>query len=1576
MSRAPRRSARSSSWVAAGLAVLLAGCSRGCSDDPAPPFPVVDPEPEPTTPAEPSPWERDAQTAPGTVTFNEILYGVDAPWIELHNPLAFDLDLSGWALAGSVAWTIPDGTLLPAGGQLVVAADPAAVPGALGPFVGGLPPDGGRLDLYNNAGRRIDTVGYDDDDPWPVGADGSGHSLAKRDPDAASDRAENWTVSVQPGGTPGAPNELDPFAPPVTLELVPFDATWTWDLSGDPPGDWSLPGYDDSGWPSGEAVFYAGAPLTDVPATARATADNYFALYLGEADGTNLRLIGEDPDDWTTVESFATMVTPRDHLYVAAWEAPGYDGGPQMVIAEVELPTDVVGTDAAGFEWILGPVGAATAVMPPAPPPSEGELALAIDAANAAGTWALPGVELPPTANPWGWAVAPYVDGLTNFVWADTFDAVSITNTDNTWALFRSTDALLGARGATELAGFATTTIFRTDFDFTGDPAAVDLSLAYLVDDGAVFWLNGVEVLRDNLPAGPLDASTLATAPIGDAAERWAEIPADALIAGTNTLVVALHQAEPGDPDLTFGCALTARVRPDAATRTVVFDEVAAADDGAFWVDLLDVGGVTVETGGLVVASSSGGEALLPAGSLAPGERLTVEVGFPVAAGDVLFLFAADRAALHDAVRVQDQLQGRDVDGGPWRFPTEPTPGAPNRLERVDDVVINEIQYHAPPVSLEGAPLSPRDEEWLELHNRGPEVVDLTGWQLVDGIGFAFPDDTRIEPGGYLVVADDAAAFALDHPGVAVVGDYEGRLGNGGERIVLLDARGNPADEVRYFDGGRWPDAADGSGSTLELRDPWADNAAAEAWAASDELGRSSWVTTSYRSVADPSVVGPDGTWDELVLGLLDHGEVLIDDVSAVLDPDGAAIQLVQDGSFDGGGATWRLLGTHRASEVVPDPDDPSNPVLRLVATGPTGHMHNHAETTLTRPVPVQDVEISFRARWVTGSNQLNTRLYFNRLPRTTYVPQPTTSGTPGAANSRLVTNAGPTFTDLRQDVAVPAPMAPVGISVSVADPDGVAAVTLWSSVAGGPFVDAPMVEGAPGRWEGWLDGQPAGAIAQFYVEATDDDGSLATFPAAGPDSRALVQWDDGHAATNGLHNFRILLTAADSAWLHDDVNLMSDDLVGATVVYEESEVFYDVGVRTKGSERGRPEVPRLGYGVSFGSDQPFRGSHTSVLLDRSEGIGFGQREVLINLAMTHAGSVSGEYNDLVQALTPLPEHRGPAELQLDRFSNLVLDAQFADGGAGALFEYELIYFPLTTDDGTPEGLKLPQPDSVIGTPITDLGPDEEAWRWNFLLQNNEREDDYTGIQALGQTFALPQPAFGQQADQVIDVDQWLRAFAFATLAGAVDNYGGDGAQHNAQFYVRPEDGKILYFPHDLDFYWSSDLPVVANGDLQRLLEDPANLRSYYGHLADIVDRSYNAAYLAPWCQQLAALLPGQDFAGHCQFVADRADWVMNQAPDAVLARFPHVDFQITTSGGADFTVAASEVVLQGRAWVDVRNITRDGSVVPLAVTWVDPRTWQVTVPLQPGANTVSLVATDLRGEVVGTDDVVVTSDP
>ena len=364
------------------------------------------------------------------------------------------------------------------------------------------------------------------------------------------------------------------------------------------------------------------------------------------------------------------------------------------------------------------------------------------------------------------------------------------------------------------------------------------------------------------------------------------------------------------------------------------------------------------------------------------------------------------------------------------------------------------------------------EEEWIELFNRSEsDTIDLSRWQLRGGIQFSFPRNTFLHPQEYLVIARDRQAFLEKYPNEdQVIGDYSGRLSNQGEHVEVVDARGNPADEVHYRERGRWPEYADGGHSTLELRDPKADNSIPEAWAASLESSRSTWQSFSYRGTVQPDgfTNGVSTRYQELIIGLLDTGEVLLDDISVIEDPDGAAIERIQNGSFemDGIGSeagTWRIGGNH-SGVVISDPIDPTNHVLHLTATGAMEDRLNHAETTFGDRARIQEgveYQVSFRAKWVAGSNQLNTHLYFNRLPQTTLVPRNERLGTPGRANSVLVPNMGPTFDGFRHSPAVPDPNQPVLVSIIASDPHGVANARLWYSVDDGPFNSLEMDQSA-----------------------------------------------------------------------------------------------------------------------------------------------------------------------------------------------------------------------------------------------------------------------------------------------------------------------------------------------------------------------------------------------------------------------------------------------------------------------------------------------------------------------------------
>jgi len=1012
-----------------------------------------------------------------------------------------------------------------------------------------------------------------------------------------------------------------------------------------------------------------------------------------------------------------------------------------------------------------------------------------------------------------------------------------------------------------------------------------------------------------------------------------------------------------------------------AAPAAVTINEVASGLTNSFWVELVNASPAELPLTNHVLAvagTTTTGHVFTSEVIPSRGTLLVTEamLGAHPIPGDKLFLRAAGQVI--DAAVVDSRLRGRLTNGTRgWAFPSSPTPGQTNRFVFRDDIVINEIMYRPAP-SLD--PYAESDAAWIELHNRGPGAVDLAGWQLAGGIAFDFPAGTVLQPGGFLVVADDTNAVLAVHPALTnLVGDYARNLSHAGERVELRDALGNMADSVHYYDYKPWPYEADGYGPSLELRDPHADNARPEAWAASDESGRTAWRTYSYTVTAEASPVGPDGQWQELVLGLLQAGEVLLDDVSVVADPGGAATELIQNGDFETNTtgslpAKWRIIGNHRHSEVVVDPDDPGNKALRLAATGPTEHLHNHAETTLGGGATIRNgttYRISYRAKWLTGSRQLIARLYFNRCARTSLLDITPAGGTPGAANSRFTGNIGPTWSDLRHDPPVPDAGESVSVSVRVVDPDGVSAVTNWYAVEGGAWTGVPMTRRGDGLYEATIPGQAARDVVQFYVSGSDGAGAVSTYPAAGANSRALWRVQDGLAATNGLDNVRFVMTDADFEFMLTEIERMSNERLGATVFFNESEVFYDVGVRLKGSGYGRNDLDRAEFMLRFNADALLYGTHRDVALDRSQSGFVGQREMLAFIFMNRAGGPFSRYSNLVKCIAPRDLQTNASELRLDRLDEEFLNSQFDNGDKGLLYEYELVYYPRQTVDGNPESRKR-RADRVLGTRIRDLGDEKEDYRWNFLLKNNRIRDDFVTLIHVAKVYDTTNTAFLAEIDSVLDVDQWMRTFALAIADGHGDSFASGHLPHNAFVYVRPSDNRLLYFPHDMDHAWRVHEALVPNSDLARFLQDPGYERLYLGHMLDVLRTAYNPSYMDHWTSQLGALLPAQDFASYQDFIATRSAFLMG----AVLDRAPP---ETAFTLYAPTSVDGNSAPLSGVVWIDLHALRVDGLPDPLELAWervtgaeTDEYRWSAAVPLNAGTNELVFTAVDFQGRVIG----------
>ncbi len=133
----------------------------------------------------------------------------DLEYIEIFNADDFPEDLTGYQITGGVSYKFPDGFVLPAGAFVVVALDPNAIQTAyginnvLGPYSGKLNNAGDTIELRDGNNAVKLSMTYADTAPWPVAADGAGHSLVLVRPSYGEGDARAWAPSALIGGSPG-----------------------------------------------------------------------------------------------------------------------------------------------------------------------------------------------------------------------------------------------------------------------------------------------------------------------------------------------------------------------------------------------------------------------------------------------------------------------------------------------------------------------------------------------------------------------------------------------------------------------------------------------------------------------------------------------------------------------------------------------------------------------------------------------------------------------------------------------------------------------------------------------------------------------------------------------------------------------------------------------------------------------------------------------------------------------------------------------------------------------------------------------------------------------------------------------------------------------------------------------------------------------------------------------------------------------------------------------------------------------------------------------------------------------------
>ena len=100
------------------------------------------------------------------------------------------------------------------------------------------------------------------------------------------------------------------------------------------------------------------------------------------------------------------------------------------------------------------------------------------------------------------------------------------------------------------------TTYFRKSFNVTSASAYTSLTMRIEKDDGAVVYVNGVEVSRLNMPTTTISYTTLANTAATENVLETVSIPPSRLVEGNNVIAVEIHQNAASSSDLSFNLEL------------------------------------------------------------------------------------------------------------------------------------------------------------------------------------------------------------------------------------------------------------------------------------------------------------------------------------------------------------------------------------------------------------------------------------------------------------------------------------------------------------------------------------------------------------------------------------------------------------------------------------------------------------------------------------------------------------------------------------------------------------------------------------------------------------------------------------------------------------------------------------------------------------------------------------------------------------------------------------------------------------------------------------------------------------
>ena len=1487
------------------------------------------------------------------VLFTEIMYnpaGTQPEYLELYNNTATPFDMARWRLRGGVDYDFPefaagnpDNTFLkPFERFLLSPVDPDQlrtaynIPGnvrILGPWTGNLDNDGEQVTLKDKNGVTLATVQYGDGGKWPVAADGAGHSLMLVNHDRSIDDWRNWTFSQRRGGTPGtepvAEAETSVSNPELDLSqgipFVNYGDVWKYNDTGTDLGTaWRASAYNDTSWPSGPGLFgFEDCGCLPAPGIQTPLADgDRITRYLRTTFNYNGPTAGVTISVDLILDDGAILYLNGSELgRVGANGVVNYSNVASRTVSNAAEEENII--TAGGSLLVQG----------------NNVLAAEVHQVNTTSSDAVFGARLKISAPTQASLIINEVlPGTAGQGYIEIYNPNPVPANLRDHHLSDDAGDLDKFQIATDITvpamGLATVGYAASGFA-VANPVTVFLTAP-----------DGVTAINAIGASMPLDGRSLGRKPTGS--QLW----------------FLFTDPTPGSPNASQS-SLAAAVR----INEVHFSQTNTID----WVELYNSGEGGVLVDGLFLASERDfTDKMALTGAIAQGGRLSVTTGFPAGGSDATLYLVNSANVVLTAHHFEKSPAGDSLEAFPegsdeYYGTAVGTRDVPNNPAIQDGVVINEIMYDTPSGEVSG--------EYIELYNRSGGTVDLSHWQFVDGVSFTFPAGTMLPPDGYLVVAADQDWIRNAYGAIPVVGNFGGTLSNNGELLRLEDALGNRVDEVDYLPGGTWPNLANGDGSSMELRNPWMDNAMASAWSDSDETNKASFAHYTYSDVfrqlrADGGVTDHK----ELHLHLVGDSHVILRNI--LLRQNGGGANLIVNGnqmSSDNASASgWLAQGTHYASHIDPGGN------LNIVADGHGDNRPNRVEIDAVGMTQNQTYQVDLDARWVTGAPRLVVQTWDHSIATSFALPVPNNLGTPGLVNTKFVAQPVPQVEGLKHFPPIPSAAEPVRVTLRVGANGTTPLVRLFHRLdnnnANGSWTFKSMYDdgfnggdlvAGDGEYTATLtEYGNNGQVVQFYVEASAPGGST-RMPQWGSERPAMYVVDTP-STVGDLRRLRMVVSAFDLRTMSDQDGAtgsrgyqfprLSNHYWNMTLIINEKDVIYDCEVRNSGSpwtrggnlDRGKYKLP---------DDQLYRGK-VKYSFDNDASGGSRHHNRIVRHWLYLLGHPANEHEYIQIEINSSGSN---LREEVEPLGNDMLDRIYADGSDGDLYRIDDEWW---FTDGW--GRSSRNADwSYKGT------ENSGRYRTEWIKRSREDEDDFSALISLFRKLST-----GYTEAEISKLVANADVAKMSAVRGYIHDWDSFSLNRgkNGFLYRRSTDGLFMFC------HWDSDL-AFRSGDISAAFLNGMpgfntyanrsyNLRLMKHYMTRLVDEfALNSARMNGWLQA------EEDASNQYTVSGTYASWFSGRQTPALnwIGGNRNAPFSITTNGGNPINTGASTLSLSGSA--PLRAFAVEVAGHPEArFTWTSDTGWTLSgIVLSTGVNLLTIHGVDEEGRIVHTDTIAVT---